>query len=99
MMTIKAKIHLAQEASEGARLQLVAATAHLAAGDLRAVDAHLALADDACGRTRLLIRGGRTRAALLDGGLPGDDGPHDDPTYPAYDWDWSVNEDTARLGV
>ncbi len=99
MMTIKAKIHLAQEASEEARLQLVAATAHLAACDLRAADAHLALADDAYGRARLLIRGGRTRAALLGGGLPVDDEPHDDPTYPAYDWDWSTNEKGARAGV
>lgn len=80
-----------------ARTQLAAATAHLDAGDLKAGNAHLALADDACGRARLLIRGGRTRAALLSDGMPGDDGPHYDPTYP--DYDWSATEDTARLGV
>jgi len=97
MRTINAKIYLAQEASEEARTQLVAATAHLDAGDLRAVDAHLALADDAVGRAHLLIRGGRTRAALLDGGMPVEDEPHYDPTYPGYDW--SAAEDTARAGV
>ncbi len=99
MITIKAKIYLAQDASEEVRLQLVAAAAHLDAGDLRAGDAHLALADDACGRARLLIRGGRKRAALLDCGLSGDDGPPDDPTYPDDDWNWSANEEDARLGV
>ncbi len=97
MRTINAKIYLAQAASEEARMQLVAATAHLDAGDLRAVDAHLALADDAVDRAHLLILGGRTRVALLDGGMPVEDDPHYDPTDPGYDW--SAAKDTVRAGV
>ncbi len=82
MMTIKAKIHLAQDAREEARLQLVAATAHLDAGDPRAGDAHLVLTDDVVGRARLLTRLGRKRAAMRGGRAPTEDGPHDDPPCP-----------------
>jgi hypothetical protein len=98
MMAIKAQIHAATAASEDARIALEAATAHLALGDLHAVDAHLAIADAAYNRARQHVVAARRRASLrATQTQPEDDDPHYDPSCP--DYDWSVAGDAAQAGV
>lgn len=100
MMAIKAMIHAANAAnaaSEDARIELGAATAHLAIGDLHTVDAHLVLADDAFNRARRCVADARRRATLLDAPTHADDDPHYDPSCP--DYDWSDAGEAAGAGV
>lgn len=63
MMTIKAKIHAAGEATEVAHIRLAAATAHLSGGSLEDVRSQLDLAAQALERAQALVRAAATRAS------------------------------------
>ena len=97
MLAIKATIHAATAASEDARIELGAAGAHLAAGDLHAVDTHLSLAEDAFKRAHQHVANARRRTALLAAPARENDEPHYDPSCP--DYDWSAAGEPARAGV
>lgn len=96
-MEIKAKIYVAQQANEEALVELRAATAHLAVGNLREVDAHLALAAEAFDRAHRLVIAARRRAATLSSRGPTEDESHHEP--PAASDDRSITKEAAGVGV